>query len=114
LYFAFLIETLWTKEKILEMYLNVAEMGNLVFGVEAAAGTYYRKSAIQLSLNESAAIVAVLPSPLKYSVKNPGNYVAARKTDIVDLFYSLDGTQYLRELYIKSDKSLYDFRKYKK
>ncbi len=114
LYFAFLIETLWTKEKILEMYLNVAEMGNLVFGVEAAANTYYRKSAIQLSLNESAAIVAVLPSPLKYSIKNPGNYVAARKTDIVDLFYSLDGTQYLRELYIKSDKSLYDFRKYKK
>ncbi len=114
LYFTILIETLWPKEKILEMYLNVAEMGHLIFGAEAAASTYYRKTAIKLSLNESAAIISVLPSPLKYSVKNPGNYVSDRKTDIVDLFYSLDGTQYLRELYIKSDKSLYDFRKYKK
>jgi len=114
LYFTFLIETIWPKEKILEMYLNVAEMGKLVFGVEAAANVYYRKNAADLSLNESAAIISVLPNPIRYNVKAPGNYVAGRQREIVDLFYSLDGTQYLRELYIRSDKSLYDFRKYKK
>lgn len=114
LYFTLLIETIWSKEKILEMYLNIAEMGKLTFGAEAAAQKYFNKKAIQLSLNESAAIISVLPSPLKYNVKNPGNYVANRRNDIVDLFYSLDGSQYLRELYVKSDKSLYDFRKYKK
>ena len=114
LYFSLLIETIWPKERIIESYLNVAEMGTLTFGVEAAAQKYYNKSASKLSLNESAAIIAVLPSPRKYSVKNPGTYVAGRKQEIVSLFYSLDGVQYLRELYVKSEKSLYDFSKYKK
>jgi monofunctional biosynthetic peptidoglycan transglycosylase len=114
LYFTLWIETLWPKDKILEMYLNVAEMGNLLFGVEAAAKTYYNKTADQLSLKESAAIISILPNPLKYNIRNPGPYVADRQGDIISLFYSLDGTQYLRELYIKSEKSLYDFRKYKK
>ncbi len=114
LYFTFWIETLWTKEKILETYLNVAEMGNLVFGVEAAARTYYGKEAERLSLNESAAIISILPSPLRYNAKSPGNYVAGRQREIVDLYYSLDGNNYLRELYVKTENSLYDFRKYKK
>ncbi|MBK9735006.1 MAG: monofunctional biosynthetic peptidoglycan transglycosylase [Saprospiraceae bacterium] len=114
LYFSFLLETIWSKERIMETYLNVAEMGTLTFGVEAAAQEYYNKSASKLSLSEAATIIAVLPSPRKYSVKNPGSYVAQRRQEIVSLFYSLDGTNYLRELYVKSDKSLYDFSKYKK
>ena len=61
MYFALLIETIWPKERILEVYLNIAEMGTLVFGVEAASQRYYKKSASRLNLRESAAIVASLP-----------------------------------------------------
>jgi monofunctional biosynthetic peptidoglycan transglycosylase len=114
LYFTMIIETLWSKEKILETYLNVAEMGNLIFGVEQAARNYYNKSGAILNVRESAAIISVLPSPRKYDVKNPGKYVGARQREIADLYYSLDGIRYLRELYVKADKSLYDFRNYKK
>ncbi|MFZ1752062.1 MAG: monofunctional biosynthetic peptidoglycan transglycosylase [Saprospiraceae bacterium] len=113
-YFTVWIETLWPKQKILEMYLNVAEMGTLVFGAEAAAKKYFNKSAKQLSIRESAAIISVLPNPRVYKVKSPGQYVASRQNDIVQLYYSLDGNLYLRELYVRSDKSLYDFSKYKK
>lgn len=112
LYFTFWIETLWSKDKILEMYLNVAEMGTLVFGVEAAAQKNYNKTARKLNLRESASIIAVLPNPRKYKIKNPGAYVASRQSEIQDLFRSLDGNYYLRELYIKSENSLYDFSKY--
>lgn len=114
LYFTMVIETLWSKEKILETYLNVAEMGNLIFGVEKAAQVYYNKSGAVLNVRESAAIISVLPSPRRYNVKNPGKYVVARQREIADLYYSLDGIRYLRELYVKADKSLYDFRKYRK
>jgi membrane peptidoglycan carboxypeptidase len=65
-------------------------------------------------VRESAAIISVLPSPRRYNVKNPGKYVVARQREIADLYYSLDGIRYLRELYVKADKSLYDFRNYRK
>lgn len=113
LYFTFWIETLWSKDKILEMYLNVAEMGKLIFGVEAAAKTYFNKTAKQLSLKESAALIAVFPNPRKYKVKNPGTYISNRQSQIQSLYNTLDGSLYLRELYIQTDKSIYDFRQYK-
>jgi len=113
LYFTMWIETLWPKDKILETYLNIAEMGTLVFGAEAAAQKFYKKPASKLTLRESAAIISVLPNPRKYKVKNPGAQVATRQNEIVQLYHSLDGVYYLRELYVKSDKSLYDFRKYR-
>ena len=113
-YFTVLIETLWSKDKVLEMYLNVAEMGNNVFGAEAAAKKYFGKSAAKLSVRESAAIISILPSPRKYSVLKPGSYVAGRQSGIVSLYYSLDGTNYLRELFVKTDMPLYDFSNYKK
>jgi len=114
LYFTLLIETLWTKQRTLEMYLNVAEMGDMIFGVEAAAQAYFKKPAQKLTLSESALIIAVLPNPIKYSVKKPGGYVSERQQQISSLYHSLDGMHYLRELYIKTDNSLYDFKKYKK
>jgi monofunctional biosynthetic peptidoglycan transglycosylase len=112
LYFAGLIEAIWTKERILEVYLNVAETGQKCFGFEAAARRYYKKPASKLNLQESAMIVATLPNPIKYKALAPGNYLIKRKSQIVDLFNSLDGKNYLRELYVRSDKSLYDFSKY--
>ncbi len=114
LYFVLFIEVLWPKQKILEMYLNVAEMGVLIFGVEAAAQHYYKKPASQLNLNQSAAIISVLPNPRKYSATRPSSYVAGRQAQIRQLYHSLDGTMYLRELYVQSEQSIYDYRNYKK
>lgn len=77
-YFTLLIETLWSKERIMEVYLNSIEMGKGVFGAEAAANFWFRKSAIKLSAENAAAIAAILPSPQKYSANPPGPYVARR------------------------------------
>lgn len=112
LYFTFWIETLWPKDKILEMYLNVAEMGTLIFGVEAAANSYFNKSAKNLSLKEAAALIAILPNPRKYKIQK-GNYIMNRQSKILSSYYKLDGMMYLRELYINTDKSIYDFSTYK-
>jgi len=114
LYFTLLMEALWTKRRILEVYLNIAETGDMVFGIGAAAKVYFRKPAAKLSLGESARIIATLPNPVKYSVKNPGNYVMKRQNQIVGLYHSLDGRYYLRELFVRTPESLYDFSKYKK
>jgi monofunctional biosynthetic peptidoglycan transglycosylase len=94
-YFTFLIETFWTKERILEMYLNIAELGDGVFGVEAASQHYYKKSSRNLSLSEAAMFAAVLPNPRKYSVKKPSRYVLARQTWIRRNMRRLGGSDYL-------------------
>lgn len=77
-YFTLLIETLWSKERILEVYLNSIEMGNGVFGAEAASQYWFKKSAKNLSSQNAAAIAAILPSPQRYSANPPGPYVARR------------------------------------
>ena len=77
-YFTFMIELVWGKKRILEMYLNVIEMGDGIFGVEAAARNYYNKSAKQLSPSEAAQIAAILPSPKRYKIKPLSNYIAGR------------------------------------
>lgn len=82
-YFTFLIETLWSKERIMEVYLNSIEMGEGVFGAEAASQHWFKKSAKNLSVKNAAAIAAILPSPQKYRANPPGNYVARRTNWIV-------------------------------
>lgn len=77
-YFTFMIETCWSKQRILEMYLNVIEMGDGIFGIEAAAQSYFNKPAKNLSRAEAAMIAACLPNPKKYKVKPPSGYVLAR------------------------------------
>lgn len=77
-YFTVLIETLWSKERILEVYLNSIEMGPGVFGAEAAAQYWFTKSAKNLRLENAAAIAAILPSPQRYSANPPGSYIARR------------------------------------
>ncbi len=70
-YFTFLIEVFWSKQRIMEVYLNVIEMGNGVYGVEAAAQEYFHKPAAKLSVREASLIAAILPSPLKWSPVKP-------------------------------------------
>ena len=77
-YFTFMIELIWGKQRILEMYLNVAEMGRGIYGVEAASMAYYGKHANRLSDREAAQIAACLPNPKKYTVKPLSKYVSAR------------------------------------
>ena len=86
-YFTLLIETLWSKERILEVYLNSIEMGNGVFGAEAASQYWFHKSAKKLSAENAAAIAAILPSPQRYKANPPGSYVARRTQWIVRQMY---------------------------
>ena len=82
-YFTFLIENLWTKERILEVYLNSIEMGNGIFGVEAASHYWFNKSAKHLSRHEAASIAAILPNPRIYNASPRSEYIESRKTWIV-------------------------------
>ncbi len=77
-YFTFMIELVWSKKRILEMYLNVIEMGDGIFGIEAAARNYFNKSAKNLTRQEAAMITACLPNPKRYKVKPPSRYVLSR------------------------------------
>src|ERR1700730_3550964 len=77
-YFTFMIELIWGKKRILEMYLNTVEMGKGIFGIEAASRKYYNRSASQLTRTEAACIAACLPNPRIYTVKPISRYVAQR------------------------------------
>jgi len=78
-WFTVLIEVLWTKERILEVYLNVAEMGKGVFGAEAAAQQCFGRPAQQLTAAQAALITATLPAPRRYSCRKPSGYVGGRQ-----------------------------------
>ena len=92
-YFTFMIEQIWSKKRILEMYLNVAEMGKGVFGVQAAAKAYFNKDAKNLTRAEAAMIAAALPNPKVYIIKPLSNYVAHRYKDIMRQMDNLDGDE---------------------
>lgn len=77
-YFTFLIENIWGKKRILEVYLNVAEMGEGIYGVQAASKAYFGKDAASLTMTEAASIAACLPNPKKWKVKPQSSFVARR------------------------------------
>lgn len=78
-YFTFLIETFWSKERIMEVYLNVIEMGDGVYGAQAAAKNFFKKDAKYLSKSEAATIAAVLPNPRKFNAAKPSGYILKRQ-----------------------------------
>ena len=82
-YFTVLIELFWSKKRIMEVYLNVVELGKGIYGVEAASEFYFHKHAKDLTRNEAAALASILPSPLKWSPVKPGAYVQSRQDWIV-------------------------------
>jgi monofunctional biosynthetic peptidoglycan transglycosylase len=79
-YFTALIELLWSKERIMEVYLNVIEMGKGIYGAQAASLYYFKKDASQLTSAEAALLASVLPNPRKYSAANPGPYIRGRQS----------------------------------
>ncbi|HSF45526.1 MAG TPA: transglycosylase domain-containing protein, partial [Chitinophagaceae bacterium] len=97
-YFTFMIELVWSKKRILEMYLNVAEMGKGIFGIEAASQAYFKKPAAKLSRQEAAMIAACLPNPKKYSVKPASRYVSIRSGWVMRQMNQIDGDPDVKEL----------------
>ena len=97
-YFTVLIETLWPKERILEMYLNVAQFGDGIYGVQAAAQRFWHKPALRLSSAEAALLAAVLPNPLRLHAERPSRYVLQRRDWILGQMRDLGGAAYLRAL----------------
>lgn len=90
-YFSFLIEILWSKKRILSVYLNNIEMGDGIYGAQAAAKYYFHKDAENLSKSEAAAIAAVLPNPRKWRPDKPTGYIQKRKNKIIRQINNLQG-----------------------
>ena len=82
-YFTVLIELMWSKQRIMEVYLNSIEMGDGIYGVEAVAREHFGCNAKELTRSNCALIAATLPNPLKFSSKNPSEYMVKRKTFIM-------------------------------
>jgi len=82
-YFTVLIEIIWGKERIMEVYLNSIEMGDGVYGIQAASKNWYRKDAADLSKREAAGIAAILPNPRKFRATNSSSFIERRKSRIV-------------------------------
>jgi monofunctional biosynthetic peptidoglycan transglycosylase len=97
-WYTLLIELLWPKQRILEVYVNVAEFGDGIYGGQAAARSYWRKDASRLTAAEGARLAAVLPSPRRYSANNPGPYVQRRTAWIQRQMRQLGGPDYLDQL----------------
>ncbi len=81
-YFTVLIEAIWDKKRILEVYLNVIELGPGIYGAEAAAAHFYAKSSLKLNPGEAHLFAAILPNPRKWSPKRPTNFVLRRRNFI--------------------------------
>ena len=97
-YFTLLIELLWDKKRILEVHMNIAEMGDKIFGVGTASVAYFKKPAAKLTISQAALLAAILPNPKKYSAVKPSGYVRGRQSWIIRQINSLGGADYLKEL----------------
>ena len=97
-WYTLLLEALWPKQRILEVYVNVAEFGDGVYGAQAAARTWFGRDAAGLEPWQAARLAAVLPSPRRYSVAAPGPYVRGRTSAIQRQMRQIGGTAYLDRL----------------
>ena len=97
-YFTFMIELVWGKDRILEMYLNVAEMGDGIFGIESASRRYFGKSAAKLTRQEAAMIAACLPNPKVYTVKPRSRWVSRKYPWILRQMKNLEYDPDIRKL----------------
>ena len=97
-YFTVLIEALWPKRRILEIYLNIAEFGYGTYGAEAAAQRFFHKPASRLSRDDAAVLAAVLPNPERYSAAAPSRYVQQRRDWILGQMQALGGPEMLGEI----------------
>jgi monofunctional biosynthetic peptidoglycan transglycosylase len=97
-YFTVLIELCWSKQRILEVYLNIAEFGRGIYGVGVASDAFFNKSAARINASEAALLAAVLPSPKRMRAANPSRYVRSRQAWILFQMRALGGTKMLTDL----------------
>ena len=97
-YFTILIESLWPKRRILEVYLNIAEFGYGTYGAEAAAQRFFHKPAARLTRGDAAVLAAVLPNPQRFSAAAPSRYVQQRREWILGQMQALGGPEMLDEI----------------
>jgi len=97
-YFTVLLEALWPKERILEVYLNVAQFGRGIYGVEAAARRFYREPAARLTSSQAALLAAVLPDPVHWHVERPSRFVLWKQGWILGQMRNLGGAAYLQDV----------------
>jgi monofunctional biosynthetic peptidoglycan transglycosylase len=93
-----LLELLWSKQRILEVYLNIVEFGDGIYGVSAAAETFIGKRPSELTKGDAALLAAVLPNPKQLNVKSPSPRVLERKRWIEEQMEQLGGVGYLKDL----------------
>jgi monofunctional glycosyltransferase len=105
-YFTALIELIWPKKRILEMYLNVAEMGDGVFGIEAAAQHYFKKNASALTKSEAAWIASVLPNPILLDIHDPTNKLESKHAKVIRFMQNLKGDKEVEALLQTQDKKI--------
>ncbi|WP_181942631.1 transglycosylase domain-containing protein, partial [Klebsiella pneumoniae] len=90
------IETVWSKKRILTVYLNIAEFGEGTFGVEAASQRYFHKPASRLTAAEAALLAAVLPNPIRFRADAPSGYIRSRQAWILRQMRQLGGEGFMR------------------
>lgn len=93
-YFTFLIEVFWSKRRIMEVYLNVIEMGKGIYGTEAAAREYFNKPALRLSIREASLLAAVLPNPRRWSAGKPSAYIQKKCNRIIKNIGRMNAVQF--------------------
>ncbi len=97
-YFTVLIELIWTKQRILEVYLNIAEFGDGIYGVAAAGEAFFKKPPSKLSPSDAALLASVLPNPVRLRADRPSSYVNSRRLWILDQMSQLGGAAYLKDI----------------
>ncbi|MCB1197507.1 MAG: monofunctional biosynthetic peptidoglycan transglycosylase [Deltaproteobacteria bacterium] len=95
-YFTLLIELCWSKQRILEVYLNIIEMGKGIYGVEAASQHHFNRHAKEVSAYQAAMLTSIIPSPIRYNLYNPGTYIFAQQDWILTYMKILAGNKDLQ------------------
>ncbi len=98
-YYTLLLELFWSKRRIIEVYLNIAEFGKNVYGVGKASKLFYHKPASKLNRYDAALLAAVLPNPIKFKISNPSRYLRLRQNEIMDQMNQLGGISFIKKLY---------------
>ena len=98
-YFTFLIELFWSKGRIMEVYLNVIEQGDGIYGVQASSIIHFNKDAKKVNRSQAALMAVVLPNPVKYKIKNPSGYIRGRQSWTIRQMGNLGGTSIVKPLY---------------
>lgn len=98
-YFTVLIEAIWGKKRIMEVYINIVELGEGVYGIDAASRLYFDKPGTEINLNEGTLMAVVLPNPIKFDLANPSPYMFRRKNWILTQVNNLGGENLIRHWY---------------